>query len=116
MPQGYMFLGSEDEEFNRRFTLDHFELEEKDKLNSYAQYVYDDYFPILDKSIDELTDDDLYQLGRTWETGKYEGKRVAYCLLHCLFCQKPNIDISFMYCKPCEYNYRKYIQKKEVSE
>lgn len=117
MPQGYMFLGSEDEDFNRRFTLDHFELEEdKEKLSSYAQYVYNEYRPLLDKSIDELTDEDLYQLGRTWETGKYEGKRVAYCLLHCLFCQKLHIDMSFMYCGPCEYNYRKYIQRKEVSE
>ena len=116
MSQNYMFLGSADEEFNRRFTLDHFELEEKDKLNSYAQYVYDDYFPILDKSIDELTDKDLYQLSRSWETGKYKGKEVAYCLLHCLFCQKLHIDMSFMYCEPCEYNYRKYIRRKEVSE
>ena len=113
MSQGYMFLGSEDEEFNRRFTLDHFELEEKDKLDSYAQYVYNDYFPMLNKSIDELTDEDLYQLGRTWETGKYEGKKVAYCLLHCLFCQKLNIDMAHNYCQPCEFYYRKYI-KKEV--
>jgi len=116
MPQGYMFLGSENEDFNRRFTLDHFELEEnKEKLSSYARYVYNEYYPLLDKSIDELTDEDLYQLWRTWETGKYEGKRVAYCILHCLFCQKLHINMSFMYCESCEYNYRKYIQK-EVSK
>ena len=116
MPQGYAFLGSENEEFNRRFTLDHFELEEnKDRLSPYARSVYDEYRPMLDKTIDELTKEDLYQLGRTWETGEYVGKQVAYCLLHCLFCQKLNIDMSFMYCEPCEYNYRKYV-KKEVSE
>ena len=42
-----------------------------------------------------------------------KGKKVAYCLLHCLFCQKLNIDMAHNYCQPCEFYYRKYI-KKEV--
>ena len=35
MSQGYMFLDSENEDFNRRFILNHFELEDnKEKLSS----------------------------------------------------------------------------------
>ena len=111
MSQGYVFLGSEDEEFNRRFTLDHFELIDKKDANSFVEKRYDSYLSMLNKSFDELTDDELYELGQTYDTGRYQGKQIAYCLLHCLLCQKINLDMSRIYCSPCEFNYKKYMKK-----
>ena len=112
MPQGYMFLGSEDEDFNHRFTLDHFELRSRPEDGSkWELELYDKYYPILSKTKEELNDEDLYQIGRYADTDRYKGKDFAYAALHCFMCNKIRIDMSRIYCHHCEFDPHKYMDK-----
>ena len=113
MPQGYIFLGSEDEDFNRRFTLDHFELRSRPEDGTkWELELYDKYYPMLSKTKEELNDEDLYQIGRYADTARYKGKDFSYAMLHCFMCNKAHIDMSHAYCRPCEFEPHKYIDKK----
>lgn len=102
MPQGYIFLGSEDEEFNKRFVQHEFHLDENMKWLS----KYDECLKVIYGTIDDITDEQL-ELFKNERTG-YKSKELTYAIVHCLLCTKHPINNMWRYCEPCEYYYKKY--------
>jgi hypothetical protein len=102
MPQGYVFLGSEDEEFNKRFMQHEFELDEDMKWFS----LYDEILSIINDGVDSITDEQM-ELFKNERTG-YKSKELAYAIAHCALCTKHPINNMSRYCKPCEYYPKKY--------
>jgi hypothetical protein len=109
MPQGYIFLGSEDEEFNKRFMQHEFKLDESMKSFS----LYDEMLSIIKGNIDNITEDQCIKYATNQKTGKTGSKQLCYALAHCILCTKHPINNMYRYCEPCEFYYHKY--DKDVS-
>ena len=109
MPQGYVFLGSEDKEFNKRFMQHEFELDESMKSFS----LYDEMLSIIKGNIDNITEDQCIKYATNQKTGKTGSKQLCYALAHCMLCTKHPINNMYRYCEPCEFYYHKY--DKDVS-
>ena len=104
MPQSYIFLGSEDEKFNERFTQHEFKLDEEMKWFS----LYDEMLSIINGTVDDITEEQRIKYGTNQRTGKIGSKQLVYSLAHCSLCTKHPIDNMYHYCEPCEFYFRKY--------
>ena len=104
MSQGYIFLGSEDEEFNKRFTQCEFELDESMTWFS----LYDEMLSIINGGVDNITDEQCIKYATNQRTGKTGSKQLCYALAHCALCTKHPINNMSRYCAPCEFYIHKY--------
>lgn len=104
MPQGYVFLGSEDKDFNERFTQHEFKLDKEIKWFS----LYDEMLSIINGTIDDITEEQCIKYGTNQQTGKTGSKQLVYALAHCMLCTKHPIDNMCRYCEPCEFYPHKY--------
>ena len=104
MSQGYIFLGSEDEEFNKRFTQCEFEL---DKSMTWFS-LYDEMLSIINGGVDNITDEQCIKYATNQRTGKTGSKQLCYALAHCALCTKHPINNMSRYCAPCEFYIHKY--------
>ena len=104
MPQGYVFLGSEDEEFNKRFVQHEFKLDESMKDFS----LYDEMLSIINGAVDDITEEQRIKYATNQRNGKTGSKQLAYALVHCALCTKHPINNMCRYCEPCEFYYHKY--------
>lgn len=105
MSQGYVFLGSDSEEFNKRFMQCEFHLDE-DMKEWFS--LYDEVLSIINGTVDDITEEQCIKYATNQETGKTGSKQLAYALAHCMLCTKHPIDNMYRYCAPCEYYYHKY--------
>ena len=105
MPQGYVYLGSGDETFDKRFVQCKFELDKSmSHLSSYKACL-----EVIQGTIEEITDEQM-ELFKNERTG-YKSKELAYAIAHCLVCTKHPINNMIRYCSPCEYYPKKYDRK-----
>ena len=104
MPQGYIFLGSEDEEFNKRFTQCEFKL---DKDMTWFS-LYNEMLSIINGTVDDITEKQCIEYATNRKTGKVGGKQLCYALAHCALCTKHPINNMYRYCTPCEFYIHKY--------
>lgn len=116
MPNGYIFLGSGNEDFDYCFTLDHFELAPKEKLEPYIQKDYDRLVNIISRNEKETTDKDF----EGWKcirdpNGEEYSKELSWCYLHCLLCKKVHINNSFRYCWSCEFCVQRLFKEQQKS-
>ena len=102
MPQGYVYLGSGDKEFDKRFVQCKFELD----TNMLQDSWYNDCFKIIQGTVEDVTDEQM-ELFKNECTG-YKSKELAYAVAHCLVCTKHPINNMIRYCSPCEYYPKKY--------
>ena len=102
MPQGYVYLGSGNKEFDERFVQCEFRLDENMPYFS----KYHDCLEIIQKTVDDITDEQI-EMFKNERTG-YKSKELAYALAHCLVCSKHPINNMLRYCQPCEYYPKKY--------
>ena len=104
MSQGYIFLGSEDEELNKRFMQPEFKLDEDMKWFS----LYDEMLSIISGNINDITEDQCIKYVTNSKTGKTGSKQLCYALAHCALCTKHPINNMNRYCEPCEFYPHKY--------
>ena len=105
MPDGYIFLGSGDKDFDERFTLDHFILDEDKRKDS--PELYDLCLKIINNLPENMSDEEQNKVGYNYVTNKVEDKQISYAVAHCAICKKIRINNSFRYCWPCEYCYKR---------
>ena len=81
MPDGYIFLGSGDKDFDERFTLDHFILDENKR--EYSTRIYDLCLKIINNSPENMSDEEQNEVGYNCVTNKVEDKQISYAVAHC---------------------------------
>lgn len=106
MSQGYVFLGSDSEEFNKRFIQCEFHLDEE--LAKEKDSIFNEALSIINGKVEDITEEQRIKFATNQITKKTGSKQLAYALAHCLMCTKHPINNMYRYCEPCEYYYPKY--------
>lgn len=104
MPRGYTFLGSEDEEFNKRFMQHEFKLDETMSENPF----YNEMLSIINGTVDDITEEQRIKYATNQRTGKIGSNQLCYALAHCALCTKHPINNMYRYCVSCEFYIHKY--------
>jgi len=113
MPDGYIFLGSGNKDFDENFILDHFILDKNKEKND--PEIYNLCLKIIKNPFETMSNEEQCKIGYNYITNKVENKQITYAIAHCTICKKNRINNSFRYCWPCEYCYERLKLEKEGS-